>query len=346
MYPQNMSNHASIPGEIDPLNNLEKQSPYKFGMIIDHDSLLPDDNNSELLQDITTTMPSSENYLVEFEGPDDPLNPLNWSFQKRAYTTLMYAVCTFGPQSASSIYSASTDQIASEFGVSTEVSTLGVSLFLFGVGLGPMFFAPISELYGRKIGVLWPFFLSGIFALGCATADNFQTIMIMRFFQGMFGGAPIANSGGVLGDIWRPAMRGHALVCYSMFVTGAPPLAPIIGAAFVSTGSHGWRWSQYFSFIYTMILFLIAYPTVSETYHPVILVNKAKKLRIDTGNWAYHAKHQEWDFSFQELVTKHFMRPFALLATPIVTAMSIYGSFVFGILYLAVIAVPVEFQNV
>ncbi|KAK9454672.1 major facilitator superfamily domain-containing protein [Dipodascopsis uninucleata] len=285
-------------------------------------------------------------YLVDFTGPDDPENPLNWPLSKRAYTTFAYALCTFGPQVASSMYGHFGSDIAEQFNVSSLVAALGVTTFLLGVGFGPMLFAPISEVYGRKVGVLIPFFVSGIFAFGCGAANNFATILIMRFFQGMFGGAPIANTGGVLGDIWRPQTRGIALVFYSFVVTGGPPMGPTIGAAFKTIGKDGWRWSQYYSGIYCCVLFVLAMWTIPETYHPVLLAAKAKKMRIVTGNWAYHAKHEEWELTFKEMITKHFMRPFAMLATPIVTAMSIYGSFVFGILYLGVVAIPIEFSHV
>ncbi|KAK9384174.1 hypothetical protein V1515DRAFT_583194, partial [Lipomyces mesembrius] len=94
---------------------------------------------------------------------------------------------------------------------SPHIATLGVSLFLLGVGFGPMLFTPISEVYGRKIGVIVPFFISGLFAIGVATANNLRTVLIIRFFQGLFGGAPVYNSGGVLADIWRPEAQGVAL---------------------------------------------------------------------------------------------------------------------------------------
>ncbi|KAK9240226.1 major facilitator superfamily domain-containing protein [Lipomyces kononenkoae] len=297
------------------------------------------------MKDGTNNGTGSDKFLVAFNGDDDPYCPLNWPFRKRAYTTFAYAFCTFGPQVASSMYGQVSQEIASEYGKSTIVATLGVSTFLLGVGFGPMVFAPISEVYGRKIGVLLPFFLSGIFAFGCGAASNFQTVLLMRFFQGLFGGAPIANTGGVLGDIWRPNTRAIALVFYSFVVTGGPPMGSVQGAAF-STLANGWRWSQYYSGIYAVVVFALAITTIPETYHPVLLARKAKRLRIDTGNWTYHAKHEELAFTLTEMITKHFMRPFAMLLTPIVTSMSVYGSFVFGILYLGVVAVPVTFTDV
>lgn len=73
---------------------------------------------------------------------------------------------------------------------------------------------------------------------------------------------------------------------------------------------------------------------LDETYPPALLVAKARRLRHETGNWALHAKHEEWDVSMKELANKFLMRPFRLLATPICFLMSLYASFVYGIIYL------------
>lgn len=58
-----------------------------------------------------------------------------------------------------------------------------------------MLWAPLSELYGRKYTVTIPYFIAGLFALGCATSSNIETLIIMRFFMGLFGSAPVTNSG-------------------------------------------------------------------------------------------------------------------------------------------------------
>ncbi|KAK9462702.1 major facilitator superfamily domain-containing protein [Lipomyces oligophaga] len=288
----------------------------------------------------------SDKFIVDFEGPDDPLCPLNWSFKKRAFTTFMFACCTFGPQFNSSIYGPSTSDIAEIYHVSHEVATLGSSLYLLGIGFGPMLFAPVSEGLGRKIGCVVPFFFSGFFSIGCGAANNLQTVIIMRFFEGLLGGAPVSNSGGVLGDIWRPEVRGTALVCYAFVVAAATTLAPVVGAALDVSVSNGWRWGQYICAIYTFVVSIAISIFVDETYHPVVLSKKAKKLRLETRNWAYHSHHDEWDFSLKAIVTKHLLRPFQLLLTPIVTCMCFYGAYAFGLLYFGVIAVPFEFFKI
>lgn len=145
-----------------------------------------------------------------------------------------------------SSYSTGQAQISEEFGVSSEVSTLGTSLLLFGFGLGPLIWAPLSELYGRKSAVLPPYFLAAIFSFATATAKDIQTIMITRFFAGFFGSAPVTNTGGVLSDIWSPEERGAAIVGYAMAVVGGPVIGPIAGGA-ICQSYLGWRWTEYVS---------------------------------------------------------------------------------------------------
>jgi MFS family permease len=41
--------------------------------------------------------------------------------------------------------------VARQFHVSKEVAILGVSLFVLGLGLGPLVAGPMSEIYGRNI---------------------------------------------------------------------------------------------------------------------------------------------------------------------------------------------------
>lgn len=57
---------------------------------------------------------------------------------------------------ASSIYSTIYDQMKPEFGISTELATLGLSTFNLGLALGPLLLSPLSEFYGEEL--LTPFF--------------------------------------------------------------------------------------------------------------------------------------------------------------------------------------------
>lgn len=84
---------------------------------------------------------------------------------------------------------------------------------------------------------------------------------------------------------------------------------------------------------------------LDETYPPALLVAKARRLRHETGNWALHARHEEWDVSLKELAHKFGARPFQLLVTPICFLVALYASFVYGILYLFLAAIPIQFKE-
>lgn len=62
---------------------------------------------------------------------------------------MLYAFTTMDATWASAVYAPGTYLIAEEFDVSLEFSTLDVSLMLFGFGVGPLSWAPLSEVYGR-----------------------------------------------------------------------------------------------------------------------------------------------------------------------------------------------------
>lgn len=81
---------------------------------------------------------TTKDAIVEFDGPDDPYRPLNWSFKKKAFTTVLYGFTTMGATLASSIISPGISQIAEEFNIGSVVATLALALFLFGLGLGPL----------------------------------------------------------------------------------------------------------------------------------------------------------------------------------------------------------------
>lgn len=142
---------------------------------------------------------TSEADLVDFDGPNDPYHPLNWVTHKKVLTTACYGVITMSSTWASSAYSAGTEAVAKEFNVGTQVSVLGTTLYLFGFGIGPLLWAPLSEVFGRRIAVLLPMVVAICFSFGTATAKDLQTVMITRFFGAFFASAPVTNTGGVLG---------------------------------------------------------------------------------------------------------------------------------------------------
>lgn len=287
--------------------------------------------------------PDELKFLVTFDV-DDPERPINWAHKKKLYHTAVYGITTFCAQFGSAIMSPLVSHLSAYFHISTEVAILPTSFYILGIAFGPMCFAPVSEMYGRKVGVYLPMFISTMMSIGAASVTTTAGIMLTRFFAGFFAGAPVVSSGGVLADIWHPAVRGTYLVFYAFFVVCGAVFAPIFGSLITKNGEKEWRWALWLCVIINFVVIAVGVLTLSESYAPVLLKKKARDLRISTRNWAYHAKHDEWNLDLREFFTVHCLRPFAMLATPIVLVVALFASYVFGILYLVITGISYVFE--
>ena len=105
--------------------------------------------------------------MVEFDGPDDPIHAQNWPLRKKLLTAVVVGFVTLTAAFGSSIFSAVIGSVSVQFGVSTEVGTLGVSLYVLGFATGPLLWAPTSELYGRKWPIIVGSFGFSVFVSRC-----------------------------------------------------------------------------------------------------------------------------------------------------------------------------------
>lgn len=117
---------------------------------------------------------------------------MNFPRWRKWLITVVLGVMTICVTFASSVFSAATNVAGKEFGVSSEVMVLAVSLFVIGFAFGPIIFGPLSELYGRKRPMFMGMFAFAIFQIPVAVAQNLQTIFICRFLGGIFASAPLA----------------------------------------------------------------------------------------------------------------------------------------------------------
>ncbi|KAH0144874.1 MFS general substrate transporter, partial [Aureobasidium melanogenum] len=82
---------------------------------------------------------------------NDPRNPQLFSNFKKWGLTMLVAIATLAVAFVSSAYSGGIREILVEFHSSEEVGILGVSLFVLGFAIGPLLWAPLSEMFGRQV---------------------------------------------------------------------------------------------------------------------------------------------------------------------------------------------------
>jgi len=189
-------------------------------------------------------LPEREEYVVEFDGHDDPLHAMNWPLRKKLATAAMLGFTTLTAAFGSSIFSAATGAIMQHFGVGSVVATLGTSFYVLGFATGPILWAPLSELKGRRFPLVVASFGFSIFNLAVATGKDLQTVLICRFFSGFFGACPLTCVAAVFSDMFDNRTRGMAITIFSMTVFTGPLLAPFIGG-FIVMSDLGWRWTEY-----------------------------------------------------------------------------------------------------
>jgi len=192
--------------------------------------------------------------------------------------------------------------------------------------LGPIVWAPFSELYGRRLPLIISSFAFSIFSVAVAVGKDAQTVFICRFFSGFMGACPLTCVGAVFADMFNNRTRGIAVTVFSVAVFSGPLLAPFIGG-FIDSSYLGWRWTEYITAIMGFVGLALLLLLMEETYPPIILVNKASELRRRTKNWGIHAKQEEIEIDLRELLEKNLSRPVRMLVSePIVLALSIYVS--------------------
>jgi len=74
--------------------------------------------------------------------------------------------------------------ISKQFRVSKEVPILGVSVFVLGLGLGPLVAGPMSEVYGRSPVYRVSFGFFSVFMFPVAFAPNISKLSVWRIGAG------------------------------------------------------------------------------------------------------------------------------------------------------------------
>ena len=88
-------------------------------------------------------LPAMEEYVVEFDGFDDPRHAQNWPMNRKLLIGAILAFDALAATMGSSIFSAGISGVVKTFHVGEEVGTLGTSLFVLGYAFGPIMWAPM-----------------------------------------------------------------------------------------------------------------------------------------------------------------------------------------------------------
>ncbi|CAM1501923.1 Fc.00g039070.m01.CDS01 [Cosmosporella sp. VM-42] len=289
--------------------------------------------------------PEKDPFEVGFDhGDADPWCPRRFNKLKKWTIVIIVSMASFCVTGASSIYTSTYEQMEAEFGNSREVSILGLSLFVLGISLGPMLLSPLSEFYGRRPIYLVAWTLYVIWIIPQAVAKNIATMLVSRFLDGFAGSAFLAVSGGTVGDLFANQELQAPMLLFSLAPFVGPSIGPLIGG-FINYNAN-WRWTYYVLLIWGFTILVCIVFLVPETYHPIVLRNKARKMRKDTGDERWRAPNEKIKKSVISAVSRSLLRPFQLLIfEPMCLNLCIFSAILLGILYLFFGAFPLVFVH-
>ena len=287
-------------------------------------------------QPITPVKTSDGTILVDWYSTHDPENPQNWSPGTKFLVVVQIYLYTLAVYMGSSIYSPSTSYVQERFGVSETAASLGLALYVLGYGVGPLIFAPLSEVpsIGRNPVYIITFGIFVIIGIPTAVVDNFGGLLVLRFLQGFFGSPCLANGGASIGDTFNLIKLPYGLTVWAAFATLGPALGPVISG--FSVPVKGWRWSMWEIVWLSAPIFVLLFFFLPETSSDAILLKRARRLRNMCGNNKLMSQSEinQKKLTVSNVLAEALLRPFQITTLdPAILFVNVYTSLIYGIYY-------------
>lgn len=283
--------------------------------------------------------------VVDFDESCDPEDPLQWSPRKKISIVLNMSLLSAAGQMASSMIAPSVEQIVIDFHTDNlMLAVLTVSVFLIGMAVGLLLTSGISEVYGRVVVIHVTNLLFVVFACAAAVSQSLGQLIGFRFLQGVAAAAPPAIGGGVIGDMFEPKDRGRATSIYGLGLLLGPTIGPVAGG-FI-TQDAGWRWNCWTIAIVGAVMLVGTIPVLRESYRPLVLERKVRRLRKETENSSLVAAVSRHASGLQALKAST-VRPIKLLVTSPLVSLPAFGlAVIFGMMFLMLSTMSTVYQQV
>lgn len=158
--------------------------------------------------------------------------------QRRSVAFLVFVLgilTAVGPL-ATDLYLPAFPEIVSDLGASQAQVQLTLTAIMVGIALGQLLIGPLSDAMGRRL----PLFVgSSVFALTsflCVIAPDAETLIVLRFLQGLSGAAGAVVSRAIVRDLFTGERAARFFSRLILIVGLAPMLGPILGAQLLLVG--------------------------------------------------------------------------------------------------------------
>jgi DHA1 family bicyclomycin/chloramphenicol resistance-like MFS transporter len=116
---------------------------------------------------------------------------------------------------------------------------LSLTAFFLSLGAGQLLYGPVSDMVGRKPPLYAGLVLFALASVGCAMATDIQTLIVLRFVQGLGAAAGMAIPRAVVRDLHTGTDAARLMSLLMLVFSVSPILAPLAGSAVIAVA--GWR---------------------------------------------------------------------------------------------------------
>jgi MFS family permease len=197
------------------------------------------------------------------EGGDEVYN--RFSPHRKIVITFVLAWCGFlAPISSTTILSA-VPEVAATFDTNGTIINLSNALYLIFMGLSPMFWGPIGQVYGRWWTCLICALQFFTFSVGTALAPNLASFFVFRVLTAFQGTCFLIVGASCIGDIYEPTERATALGWFLCGTLIGPAFGPFVGGIIVTFRS--WRYIFWLQSALSGTAILLVLVLLPETIH-------------------------------------------------------------------------------
>lgn len=175
---------------------------------------------------------------------------------------LMSAVGAF----AIDMYLPALPLLAEDLQSSTSAAQMTLMVYFIAFGASQLFYGPASDMFGRKKPIYFGLGLFMVTSVGCAFAPNIETLIVLRFLQGIGAAAPMSIPRAVIRDLYTGQKATRMMSTIMIVISISPMLAPLLGSAVIVP--FGWRAVFLTIALATLVAMALAAFALPETLKP------------------------------------------------------------------------------
>ena len=154
-----------------------------------------------------------------------------------------------------------------------------ITMIFLGLGVGQLFFGPLSDSFGRKPIVYLGFMVFVIASTICVLAPSLEIMIVGRVLQGIGLSAPRSIAISIIRDTYKGDHMARIMSFVTAFFILIPVVAPAIGKWVMD--AFGWEAIFYMQLLFGLVIGIWFWRRQPETLKPEYKVPFSKTIFMD-----------------------------------------------------------------